>query len=309
VVIATKKAVLLCSLLLLFLALILIKTHLSSSDAEPTPHATVAAAQSASSYSKGVQPLIFFEKDNFYEGVLYSKQHNQPFGYKVAGGVAPHHLLPSFIISNFFNRLTVQKPPTVILVGPNHYEKGDAKALSSDFGWQTPFGIVEPNQVIISDLRAKNILNIDNQVSANEHSVGGIMPYIKYYLPDTTVVPIIVKRGLGMDEINTLASSLSSYIEDGAVVVASVDFSHYLSSEEAQEKDKITLKAIQNFDYRNLLSLNNDYLDSPPSIAVLLKTMKMTGTTASDLLHHTNSGILQKNRFQPTTSYISLVFH
>lgn len=305
----TKKAVRLYSILLLSLGLVLIKTYLLSSETKLTPQATVAAVPSAPHQGEGTQPLVFFEQDSFYEGVLYTKQNNHSFSYQTAGGIIPHHLFPSYIIADFFNRLSSQKPPTIILIGPNHHEIGDRSVLSSDFGWQTPFGIVEPNRIIIHDLKEKHLLGLDNEVTVHEHSVGGIMPYVKYYLPNTTVVPIIVKRGLSMDEINTLASSLSSYIEDGAVVAASVDFSHYLSSEKAAQKDEITLQAMQNFDYRLLLTLNNDYVDSPPAVAILLASMQKKGSTMSDLLHHTNSGILQNNPFQPTTSYISLVFH
>lgn len=279
-------------------------SHEVVSSEQPDP-----LVQSGSAASKGIQPLVFFEKDHFYEGVLYAKEHVRTNESRIVGGIVPHHLLPSFIIADFFSRITIQKPSTIIVIGPNHYEAGEHQVLSSDFDWQTPFGVVSPHYGIIEELKERKLLDIDNKVATNEHSVAGMMPYIKYYLPDAIVVPLMIKRSLSMEEINTLATELSKYSEKGAVVVASVDFSHYLNANEAEQKDSVTLQAMRDFDYRRLLTLSNDYLDSPPSIAVLLSTMQKRGISTSELAHHTNSGILQHDPFQETTSYISLVFH
>ena len=93
------------------------------------------------------------------------------------------------------------------------------------------------------------------------------------------------------------------------VLVAPVDFSHYLRNKEAQEKDNITLEVLKNYDYRQLFALNNNYIDSPPSIAVLLMVMQKLGTTQMDVLYHTNSGELQKDDYIETTSYFSITYH
>jgi MEMO1 family protein len=259
--------------------------------------------------SYGVQPLVFFEKDHFYEGVAYAKRENKTFPYHVGGGIVPHHLLPGFIISDFFQRLGSQQPEVVILIGPNHYEKGEANVLTSTFDWQTPFGVVNHDEDIINSLVGKGLVKVDNVMAENEHSVAGMMPYVNYYLPKARVVPLMLKRHTTLEEINLLAGELQGLAEQDAVIVASVDFSHYLRSQEAQVKDEVTMKVLADFDYRHLLTLNNDYMDSPASLALLLTTMQKLGADTRELLHHTNSGILQGDPLQPTTSYISIAFH
>ncbi|OGY20981.1 MAG: AmmeMemoRadiSam system protein B [Candidatus Woykebacteria bacterium GWB1_45_5] len=221
----------------------------------------------------------------------------------------PHHLLPSFMIADFFNRLSAQEPNTIILLGPNHDELGDFEVLTSLYGWQTPFGTVEPNDAIINSLINNNLAKVDEDVLAKETSVSAIVPFIKFYLPKAKVVPLILSARMTQDETRTLANDLKNRLSNKTVIVAAVDFSHYLTSPLAKEKDELTWQVMKNFDYRQLFTLNNDYLDNPPSIATLLMAMQKRGTTNFDLLYHTNSGELLKDSSISTTSYFSIDFH
>ena len=259
--------------------------------------------------NRPTHPLVFFDKETFYSGVAQSKSKNKSFKNHIAGGIIPHHLFPGFIITDFFNRLSKQNPKTVILIGPNHYEHGDYKALSSLYGWETPFGVIWPHDKIIRELVGNNLIRIDESVLRNDHAVVGIMPFVKHYLPRARAVPILLSGFMSKAEVQVLANTLKNYMDKDTILIAAVDFSHYLTSQEAKEKDKVTLEVIKNFDYRQLFLLNNDYMDSPPSIAALLITMQKLGATKMELLYHINSGEMQKNNFTPTTSYFSIAYH
>lgn len=135
------------------------------------------------------------------------------------------------------------------------------------------------------------------------------MPYIKYYLPDATVVPIILKSSVTFDESEALSGDLAKMMTDSdTVLVAAVDFSHYLTSREAQENDTMTQRLIQSFESRNLFGLTSDYLDSPPSIATLLETMKRVGAKRAGLVANTNSGLLTNDTVSGVTSYFVFTF-
>ena len=152
-------------------------------------------------------------------------------------------------------------------------------------------------------------MKIDEETVAGDHSVAGMMPFVSYYLPDTTVVPILVSRHTTENEIERLAEALKGYMNQEVVLVAPVDFSHYLVNKQAQTKDEVTLQAIKSFDYRQLFAMNNDYLDSPQSIATLLMLMQKLGNANMEVLQHTNSGELQHDENISTTSYFSMVYH
>ncbi len=255
-------------------------------------------------------PLIFYDEKLFYQGVAESKKTApESSTFDIKGGIIPHHLLASKLIADFFQRLQSQKPDTVILIGPNHPDLGEFEVVTSKYQWKTPFGAVIPNTKVIDSLIDKNIAHINEDVIVREHSVAGIMPYIKYYLPETKVVPIILKYGIDEQEINRLTYELTNSHDQHMVIIASVDFSHYLSSAEADKKDETTLPIMKQFDYRKLLMLNNEYLDSPPSIVAVLMSMQKLNAENFELLDHTNASKLTNIDFTETTSYFSIAFH
>lgn len=250
----------------------------------------------------------FFEQNYFEEGIKKAKEQ-KGFDYHVRGGVLPHDLFISFIIADFFKRLSFQNPQTIILIGPNHYEKGDFKVLTSLYNWETPFGIVNPDYQLITKVIGKQLAQTDEENLPNDHAVSGLIPFIKYYLPGAKVAPFLLSGHLTKNESEALAKALSDLTDKNSVIVASLDFSHYLTAKKAEQKDEITLGAIKNFNYGQIFLFNNDHLDSPPSLAVLLMMMQSFGTVNLDVLNHLNSGSLQKNNFVPVTSFFSFAYY
>src|SRR3990167_1422425 len=222
------------------------------------------------SRTANVHPVFSYDKELFYKGITQASKQSISGSGNIVGGVVPHHLLASFIIADFFQRLEGQKPETIILIGPNHFERGDFNVLSSLYEWLTPFGRVEPNTEIIEDLVKSNLVKIDEDALSKEHAIGAEVAFIKFYLPDVKIVPIIFSAKMNEVQAEIIAKKLSTYISKETVLVASLDFSHYLRSEEARKKDEITLQAMRDFNYPKIFTLNNDYLDSRSTLSVLL---------------------------------------
>lgn len=271
-----------------------------------------------------VHPVLFFDKTTFYssidwvnntnqsEDTTQASQVNTSFDQPIVGGVIPHHLLPSYMIADFFSRLAKQQPKTIILIGPNHNEAGEHPILTSLYSWETPFGTVSPDTTRIQLLLDRQIAWQDESTLPKDHSVAGILPFVEYYLPNVAVVPLLLSGATSDEELQKLARGLSELQEGeqgGIILIAAVDFSHYLTSAQAEEKDAITLNLMRDFQVERLLNLNSDYLDSPESIAVLLQVMQAGESTKMRVFHHTNSGALTKNPFAATTSYFALAYY
>lgn len=226
---------------------------------------------------------------------------------KIVSGVLPHHLLAGRMIVTFMEVLAGQEPSLVILVGPNHNNKG-GKIASGYMDWQTPAGLVRVNREIVGRLSSQGIAVTDDDLLAPEHSVGGLMPFIAHFLPEAEVVPIILHHGVTLAEVDQLLLALEPFLQEDAVLLASVDFSHYLTRQEAQMKDRETLAAMERFDYPALFNMSNDNLDSPASLAAAFRLAEERGVKAFQVLDNTNSGILLKNDVIETTSYFTMVF-
>lgn len=250
----------------------------------------------------------FFDPALFDEGITIASRQNTSFSEKVGGGIVPHHLLASHLIADFFSGLSQKNYKTLILLGPNHDESG-GKILTSSLTWDTPFGSVMADTEIVSFLLTKNIAQEDLEVFGEEHSLATLIPFIKFYLPDTRVVPIILRKTTTKEELVTLAEVLKNFYSEEKLIITSIDFSHYLNSEQAKSNDKVTLKYMQTFDYEKLLNLSSDYIDSPPSIVGLLMTMQKIRKTKMKVIENTNSGEILNDKSIPSTSYFSIIYY
>lgn len=258
---------------------------------------------------QNINESVFFDEQSFYMGINQVKKEGLQPLYKITGAIIPHDYFQSLLVADFFNRLFWQKPKTLIIFGPDHDERGKTKITTSTHFWQTPFGLVEPSSQIIKDLLTGSGVSQDDKVLSSDHSAAGLMPFIKYYLPQVKVVPILLSARTTQDDTKALAKRLSRFLDDSTVIIAAVDFSHYLSAEKAQKKDEETLKVLMSFNYPRLFGFNNDYLDSPASVGVLLMALEEKGKTKMEVLHHTNSSDQQTNKDIPTTGYFSMVFY
>ena len=284
------------ALALLPAALLVPLVATSGSDGAPASTAVPAAY--------GSHPALFFDEAMFTEAVRSAQSVPEPDG-PVVGGIIPHHLLPGHLIAGFFRGLAAgDAPETVILIGPNHDNEGSARILTSELPWETPFGAVEPDLETIRALTADGLATVEDRVLTTEHSVAGIMPAIKYYLAGARVAPIILSGDVTPAEAQRLGEALAARWSEGTVLVAAVDFSHGLLRSQAERNDALTIEALRAGDAGALFTLDNRYLDSPPSIAALMAAMKALGANDFVLIENTNSGALLEDELTPTTSYV-----
>lgn len=252
---------------------------------------------------------MFFERQLFDMAIAETSGEIFKKG-KIRGGVIPHHLLASFMIADFFEKLSLQGDvKTVVFVGPNHFGKEQENIYSSGMNWDVPNGTVEVERRFADELRDKKIAKDGSELFGKEHSMGGMMPFMKRYLPSAKVVPIVV--GYQVDE--ELRGEMTQLIADWAsdekvVVVGSIDFSHYLSSSEAEERDVETKNAIQEKGVKKILSFKDDHLDSPKALVTIMEIMEKIGMKNSEILDNTNSGKLLGRQFDETTSYFEIVW-
>jgi AmmeMemoRadiSam system protein B len=249
----------------------------------------------------------FLTKKELYHILSVDYKKEQIKG-TILAGVVPHHLVAGRLIMGFMDSLAEQNPGLLIVIGPNHHNL-EGKVITGMYDWQTPDGPVKADQETVNILLEKGIAVKNEKVLSTEHSVGNIMPFIKRFTPKAKVVPIILHHDVSQKELDSLLNVLEPILAaKKGIILASVDFSHYLTRSQAQEKDRYTLKVMKDFDLATLFKLGNDYLDSPASLASVFLYAQRKGVRGFAVLENTNSGELLKNDLMETTSYFSLVF-
>lgn len=227
------------------------------------------------------------------------------------GGVVPHHLVASSLLTEFFTLLKNREPvpATILLLAPNHGELGERNIQTADFLWQTALGEIATDPKLLRVVE-KAGAQLVPQSFENEHSIYNILPYIAHFLPGTRLVPIIFKYQTTSSEIETFSQAVAREVAQGNIfIVSSVDFSHYLSQGEADRKDEETLMAIKNFDTSRIAQFGSEHLDSPASILTLLRLGQILDTTGITVLRHSNSAESIRSRNTSTTSHFTFFLH
>lgn len=262
------------------------------------------SATSTAQLAPATHPALFYNDATFFSSVRTATTLPLPRGDMV-GAIIPHDWHGGQYIAWLFRSLAEGDPPaTVILIGPNHDNEGHPGVLTSELGWSTPFGLVQPDRERIDALMGLGLVFVDEPVLTTEHSVAGIMPAIAYYLPGARVVPLIIRGDAGREDAERLGRALASQLDGTTLLVAAVDFSHDLVSRAAERNNAVTLTALRAGDSAMLFALDNRYLDSPESIAVLMASMASAGASPFVLTADTNSAALRGDDLAPTTSYL-----
>jgi poly-gamma-glutamate synthesis protein (capsule biosynthesis protein) len=191
------------------------------------------------------------------------------------GGIVPHHLFVADIIQDFFSTLSTHSFDNIVVIGPNHEELGSE--------------VITQNPVF------------------DDQAITSLKPYIDNAFPGSKLTTYLLKHSISLSECASLAQKINK-LDGNTIVVASIDFSHYLPSAQALLSDQIMLSKIESRDYPSILTMDSDYLDSPGSLVTLLQYLDLQGKTTMNILSHDNSG-LRANPYAMTTSYYSMIFY
>lgn len=253
----------------------------------------------------GYHKAYLSQQKSFYEESFLNLPQRNFEGKNIKGLLVNHHLLAKHFIASAFDAVVSKKPVNVVLLSPNHFGAGNGKIISSVFDWKTPYGDLESDQFLIKRLAERGLVSIEETPFETEHGIFNIVAFIKRTWPNAKIIPIIIKDSLNFESADVFAGELKNILPDNTFLVASLDFSHSVTSEIADLQDKKTLKAILDFE---LDSVKNSYVDSKPALRIFLKYLLNSGAAKFNLLNASNSSKLLKKDLSDTTSYITGFF-
>jgi poly-gamma-glutamate synthesis protein (capsule biosynthesis protein) len=146
----------------------------------------------------------------------------------------------------------------IIILGPNHQDRGELIISNKD----------------------------ENELFKQEYSIGVVEEELKKFYPEARFSGFIFRRGSQLATLFKLAEEIKAQAEPPILVLASVDFSHYLSSAESEKKDKETIALIKNRAYGEILELNDGYLDCPSCLVVWLRLAELDDKDQLEVMDH-----------------------
>ncbi|MEX2370004.1 MAG: AmmeMemoRadiSam system protein B [Bacteroidales bacterium] len=172
------------------------------------------------------------------------------------GAILPHagHAYSGYQTIPFFRYLIRERevPDTFIIVNPNHRGTGDDVTLDPHKAWMNAAGSLSLDQELAHELP----FPFDPGAQENEHAAEVIIPFIQYFFRD--VPPKILPVCMNNQDSNTaimLGKSLhQAVVKIGrrVLIIASSDFSHFLSPDEGYKQDQYVLDKILMKDTRGV---------------------------------------------------------
>jgi len=232
---------------------------------------------------------------------------NQPI---IAGGVVPHHLLAKEIIQKFFEDIfSNEKPETVILLSPDHFNNKtlckEGSFITVELNTET-FEKIKVDNFLLKNLQEKIEFCFNNSFIAQEHGITNLLPYIEKYSPQTKILPILVPSNTSKEKIASLIEAINSQSPQKTIVIASVDFSHYLPKDVAEFHDRKSIRVVLNFEEENFQNLDVDCWQCLYGARLFAK---LKNKKKAKIIDYKNSAeFLNGENISETTSYFSVIF-
>lgn len=216
------------------------------------------------------------------------------------GMIVPHHTVPMDIIVDMYKRSS-SDVEHILLISPDHFLNERRHITTSRKSWSGSFGKVFNNLDLTNRfLSLPYVIENDEEIIV-EHGINTHIPLITEYFPKADIVNLAISKEASIEELDEVIAM----IPEDVFVIASVDFSHYLTKTEADNRDEQTIKYLENKDYERLFSLNDSYFDSPGCLYVIFK--HLDETTDMIIYDHKNA-FDYLGTFHNTTSYFTIGF-
>lgn len=183
------------------------------------------------------------------------------------------------------------KSKNTILLGPNHTGLGKQVSVYGSENWSTPLGDVEVNSGIVNKLCDENLFFKDNTAHLQEHSLEVMLPILKYFNRDTSIVPITIGN-ISSQKCKEIAEKLAELEEYEPAYIISSDMNHYENNDITVFKDELAISQILKLDPVGLLSTvvqNSISMCGVIPVVIAVYLANFLGLKESVLIEHTTS--------------------
>jgi poly-gamma-glutamate synthesis protein (capsule biosynthesis protein) len=228
---------------------------------------------------------------------------------RVTGLTVPHHLLAADLIAGGFLVAEGQRYDKIVILFPDHFKKTKRPFATTRRGFETVFGSIPNSEADTSRLLAGEAPIEESNLFAKDHGIGALLPYVRYFFPDTPVVPIAISITSSREQWEQLIDALEPLITRHTLILQSTDFSHYLTRQEAIRHDQQTLNLIASGNVDAVAKLLQPaHLDSRGAQYIQMRLQQQHFGTRPMVIANKNSQDYASGAMVETTSYIVQVY-
>lgn len=228
-----------------------------------------------------------FDKEFYYQLVEEPLNLN---GNSLLMGIVPHHLVAKPWISEFWATIGNSKPKRIFLLSPNHFDSNTHKITTTS--------------VALHLFKDVEFVKANDTVISNDHGITTHLPFVEYFTKSSQLVPLVVSNTTTKEELEIVAHHLIKEVNpSNDVIVASIDFSHYLNKNVADQKDQETLNYLNEMNTNAIIRLTNDHVDARSGLVLFLRAAQLLNCQKPTIFHHGNSADFVPKTSTSSTSY------
>jgi AmmeMemoRadiSam system protein B len=247
-------------------------------------------------------PPFFTDRQVFVDAIRTCRA--QPLPQKINGVTVPHHLLAADLIAGAFSRLQGKGYRRIIIVSPDHFSRSASPFAVTRRDFDTVLGKLVTDKAAVCQLLV-NPLVTESSLFSQEHGVRALLPFITHYFPRALIVPIAIHLTSHPADWDSLAQTLTPLLTPDTLLVQSTDFSHFLTQEEARQRDQETLRVLSGGDPQQVLTLTEpSHLDSRACQYLQLLLQRQVFGAGPTVIADRNSQEYATEPLKKTTSYI-----
>jgi AmmeMemoRadiSam system protein B/AmmeMemoRadiSam system protein A len=252
---------------------------------------------------------------------LLSQAEPPPIGGRIIGLISPHagYVYSGHVAASGYELLNGRSIGRVIVISPSHLIAFKGVAVYDGQAYQTPLGTIPVDEEFARKLAAVSpsiVLSAEGHETQRqgrtEHALEVQLPFLQRVLGKFKLVPVImgdqeyeVCRALGIALAETIR-------DEGTIIVASSDLSHFHSYNEAVKMDAKVVNAVEDWDHLNLSrNLNRRVWEAcggGPIVAMMIAAERL-GANQVKIVRYANSGDVAIGDKSSVVGYMSAVFY
>jgi AmmeMemoRadiSam system protein B len=250
---------------------------------------------------------MYSDPGPFLQAIAQERRGGTPRS-RVTGISVPHHLLAADLIARGFRAAAATPYDRVVILSPDHFNRSRRPLATTRRDIDTVFGPLQNDRTATGTLLAADALFDDSDLFHGEHGIAAIAPFIKYFFRDAKIVPVAISFGASRAHWDQALALLEKLMGPRTLVVQSTDYSHYLPSNVALQRDQETLNIIAGNDVEALARLVQPaHIDSKAAQYLQMRLQDGTFKSQATVVANRNS-VEYSTIGAKTTSYIVTVY-
>ena len=204
-------------------------------------------------------------------------------------------------------RYSDKNPDAIVLISPNHFYWQNWNISTSCSDWIMWYNMEKIDSKMLKNLPCeKDVFKIvwDNTV-ISEHGLGEHFRRINKYFPWTIVYPMVASPK-AMEYTSKQIAEIQK-LHWNILVIASVDFTHYLPEDITYEHDQHSIQVLQSWTWTKK-DFNELDVDCPSCLFIINELWKISGQSWKFRYRDSSSTIAWEDLWEENTSRVFMYY-